>query len=809
MYKPGDFMHKNFSMIWKIVLIVLLFVFLWIIFRDDDTGIDEIIDEVVEDIRIPAPQGEYSRVEDVLILAGALNKNISDNELLYRLTDMYRTDIDAHLIYDDYMKLMAAINLITDERFEDKYQPEHYFLQSDWELVSLEMIEKFNRTAGEDYIEEVTISILGFGADVTDHEGYALADNQLLTKDMEIIDFCSSMFRMYPYHMVKAFKQADELLILTDVVNNTMVLKNVFFLGEDDEIVGYFYCDYEFVYHREQLLLDEIEDFIEDIIDEFTIGDIVKEQLADLTFEDGHLRIIDFKNDVISGKLLAVDDDSITIEGHGVFDMTPDMQVYRLYDRMRTMMPEELAIGYEFTDFVLENGEICGALMVRKEAMEYIRVAVRTTKFQSLHHEKVRLTADVDYAVTHGPYNARETVDYEAGAVLSLEPGSALMSGGSLVVTPKTGTGRITLLSISRSQGIPVYRGSMEIRKTDSGLAVISEVLLEEYLYSVVPSEMPASYPLEALKAQAITARTYAYRFIRRSGLASLGAHVDDSVGYQVYNNIAEHMNTTKAVKETTGLKLFYGNSPAHTYYYSTSSGNATIPAIWKSQNPPDLPYLQATIIGDDRLLNDGSALDPNTLVDDEIFDGFITTIRDTDYEKDEPWFRWTYEATKLNHEKIAENIKWRYDRNSRLVLTLERGEFVSKAIGNVGKVKNIYSAKRLPGGVIDELIIETTTNTYKIISENTIRYVLFDNEYNIVRQDDSEVSTLTILPSAFMIIEQTVKDGVVTSLKLVGGGFGHGVGMSQNGARALGRLGYSFEEILAVFYIGCEVREG
>ena len=801
-------MRKNLSMIIKIAIILLVLLFLWLIFRDTDTGIDEIMEEIIEDIRIPAPQGEFSRVEDVLIMAHALNEDMDADDLIYRLIDMYRIDIDAKLKYDDFQKLMTAINLIPEERFTDKYQPEHYFLLSDWKNTLNEMIEIYNRTADENIIAEIYLTVLGFGEDIIDHEGNVLAYDQLITSDIEVMNFKSSIFRLFPYHTIKALSKNDELLILTDIVNENMVLKNVFFLGEDDEMVGYFYRDYEIIYRREEILSEMIEELIEDIIEEFSIGDIVKEQLADLTFEQGHLRIIDFKNNVISGKLLAVDDETITIEGHGVFEVSPDIETYRLYDRMRTMMPRDLAIGYEFTDFVLEDGKICGALMVRREAMEYIRVAVRTTRFQSLHHEEVRLSADVDFTVTYGPYNARETKDFEAGERLNLSPGSELLNGGNLIITPSTGTGRITLFSVNRSQGVPVYRGIMEIKKTDNGLAVINEVLLEEYLFSVVPSEMPASYPLEALKAQAITARTYAYRFIRRSGLPVLGAHVDDSVGYQVYNNIAEHMNTTKAVKETTGLKLFFGNNPAATYYYSTSSGNSTIPEIWKSQNPPDLPYLKSAILGADRFLDDGTALDPHTLVDDEIFAAFITTIRETDFEKDEAWYRWTYEATIINHDKIGENIKWRYDRNHRLVQTLERGEFVSKPIGNVGKVTDIYSAKRLPGGVIDELIIETTTNTYKIIAENTIRYVLFDNEYNIIRQDGSEVSTLTILPSAFMIIEPSFKEAHVSGFKIIGGGFGHGVGMAQNGARALARLGYTFEEILAIFYIGCEVRE-
>ena len=67
----------------------------------------------------------------------------------------------------------------------------------------------------------------------------------------------------------------------------------------------------------------------------------------------------------------------------------------------------------------------------------------------------------------------------------------------------------------------------MELLLTEGGIAVINEVLLEEYLYSVVPSEMPSSYPGEALKAQAVCARTYAYGHMEHAGYPKYGAHVD------------------------------------------------------------------------------------------------------------------------------------------------------------------------------------------------------------------------------------------------------------------------------------------
>ena len=100
--------------------------------------------------------------------------------------------------------------------------------------------------------------------------------------------------------------------------------------------------------------------------------------------------------------------------------------------------------------------------------------------------------------------------------------------------------------------------------------AFVNEVLLEEYLYTVVPSEMPAYYHEQALMAQAVCARTYAYTKMKNAGLKDLGAHLDDSTSFQVYNNIDEQVRTTNAVRNTLGQIVLKNNETMETMYYST-----------------------------------------------------------------------------------------------------------------------------------------------------------------------------------------------------------------------------------------------
>ena len=107
-----------------------------------------------------------------------------------------------------------------------------------------------------------------------------------------------------------------------------------------------------------------------------------------------------------------------------------------------------------------------------------------------------------------------------------------------------------------------------------------------------------------------------------------------------------------------------------------------------------------------------------------------------------------------------------------------------------------------------DELVIVTEKNTYKVISEHNIRYVLDDGKSKVVRQDGSKVDMPTILPSGFFVLTVGKEKENVVGYTLSGGGFGHGVGMSQNAAKQMAESGYESETILLSFYNGCVIRK-
>lgn len=321
------------------------------------------------------------------------------------------------------------------------------------------------------------------------------------------------------------------------------------------------------------------------------------------------------------------------------------------------------------------------------------------------------------------------------------------------------------------------YRGELIFQQATGDatrFVVINEVPLEEYLYGVVSSEMPASYPEEALKAQAVCARTYAVLHMMNPAYPDYDAHVNDTTSFQVYHNIAEQPRTNQAVDETAGMLLFQENGEdlVETYYYSTSCGEIC-------------------------------AASTNVA-----FQEYITQINEADFEAGEGWYRWSCQI-QLDKTEMLKRMQERYAANKGSVLTMTgKDTYESLAIRELDRVRELFISVRGENGVGEELIISTDKNVYKVVGEYNIRYVLNRSGTEIVRQDGERVKMETLLPSAFISLEAVKSAGEVTGYQIMGGGFGHGIGMSQNGARAMAERGYTMEEILAYYYPGSRVLE-
>lgn len=522
-----------------------------------------------------------------------------------------------------------------------------------------------------------------------------------------------------------------------------------------------------------------------------------REQVADIVLLDGGVKDCHIKKEKITGKLLGIDEDGISLAGRRL-PLAEDVKAYRLYGTFEEILLQELPVGYENTDYVMENGKVCACLVTSEEAMETIRVLLRSGNYEGMYHDDVKLTADCDYQLQCGD----KTESFEAGDELAVSKDSGWFKNRDrIVLTASANTGRWKIISLTRNRKTTDYRGSIEILKTEDGLAVINELLLEEYLYGVVPSEMPPSYPAESLKAQAVCARTYAYRNMQKAGLPELGAHVDDSTAFQVYGNTEEHPETTEAVKATKGEILFFEESPVDAYYYSTSCGYGTDTAAWNGAEAARISYLPSKNIGSK------GKIKPEELQAEECFSSFIQSKEPGDYECDEAWYRWKYCVDDIDIEEMEERLTQRYAVQPQFVLTLEGEDYTSSQPGRIGTLSELEILSRNNGGNAAQLLITGSEGTYLVQTEYNIRYILANGQNCVTRQDGTEAAVGTLLPSAFFVLEACKEGGTVVGYNLSGGGYGHGIGMSQNGARHMAFSGMKAEEILTFFYEGSKVK--
>jgi len=442
-----------------------------------------------------------------------------------------------------------------------------------------------------------------------------------------------------------------------------------------------------------------------------------------------------------------------------------------------------------------------------------IRVAIQTTGFAGFAHETVRFSSVGGMTVSYGG----EVINVPAGS--AFEVTNALFGTVNRVYAVPLSGGKITLESVRRNypdSAAPSYRGVFEVSKAPDGAGfyIVNEVCIEEYLYAVIPSEMPTAFGLEAAKAQAVTARSYARTQFFANRYHRYGANVDDSVMCQVYNNIPETETSITATRETEGLCLAYRGNVIAANFFSTSGGmTANSGEVWAGGGvfPSTTPeYLRAAkqYLGN---------VDYGDLRIEENARAFYTATDIDSFDSHAAWFRWNVEMTAAQlSTAINASLQARYNANPRLIKTLQpNNSFLSRPVSTIGTLVDIEVLERGEAGNVLVLKLVGSEATVTVATEFNIRTLLSParaGSAEVRRHNGSSVSNSSILPSAFFVMDKSFEtapltgESVLSSVTFFGGGNGHGVGMSQNGVKGMIDRGFGYEEILAHFYAGTEI---
>lgn len=484
--------------------------------------------------------------------------------------------------------------------------------------------------------------------------------------------------------------------------------------------------------------------------------------LCDITVENDKIVEVNTKTDVVSGKVLSVSEDNVEIEGYGSVKLDED---FIMYEKGNSLISNysSIIVGYALQDFIVADGEVCGAIKNKPLQADNIRVIIKTSGFRDIFFDETVFCADSGMIVETG----EESYETAPGEAVVFNADTEDFNQGRIRLIPKSG--EIQFQSVNRGVGTPSYGGTLEVSRYDEGIVVVNEVAIEDYLKKVVPSEMPSGFNLEALKCQAVCARSYAYTELSNNYYSAYGAHIDDSIQFQVYNNSPRADSTDAAVDATAGQVLSYNGEVVKTYYYSTSCGSTTDVTLW-GNTTENYPYFVAECVG---------GIDKGlTLTIESEFNTFIKSENEADYDYDCTLYRWSME----------ESVK-------------EISEGFARSTGkNVGNITDIEVLERVNGGAAVKVKVTGDKGETVIDSESAIR-AAFGNA-NVDMNTKSGTTRYANLPSTFCVFEKVTEGKKPTGFKITGGGYGHGIGMSQNAANKMAES-MTYAQILEFFYRG------
>lgn len=526
-------------------------------------------------------------------------------------------------------------------------------------------------------------------------------------------------------------------------------------------------------------------------IKKFNSGKIAEDVtgcLCDITVENGKIVGVNTKTDVVSGKVLSVSQDSVEIEGYGSVKLDED---FIMYEKENSLISNysSIIVGYALQDFIVADGEVCGAIKNKPLQADNIRVIIKTSGFRDIFFNEAVFCADSGMIVETG----EESYETAPGETVVFNPDTEDFNEGRIKLIPKSG--EIQFQSVNRGIGTPSYGGTIEVSLYDEGIVVVNEVGIEDYLKKVVPSEMPSGFNLEALKCQAVCARSYAYTQLTNNYYSEYGAHIDDSVSFQVYNNTYDSAEADEAVIATAGMVAVYNGELVKTYYYSTSCGYTADVCAWGSDedNYPQYASVRA-----------GTSDYNADIKSEKTFEQFITAKDSSDYDSEADMYRW---KTVIGISELTAHFNsliGSYLRKNGSVYILENGEPSDKVVNDIGNIASIKVIERGCGGVVAALMVEGSKETCIVKGENAVRSLMGNNKCAIITQSREIYND--ILPSAFCIFKPVYDNGTLVSYEITGGGYGHGIGMSQNAVKKMSET-MDYTDILKFFYNNIEIK--
>lgn len=331
------------------------------------------------------------------------------------------------------------------------------------------------------------------------------------------------------------------------------------------------------------------------------------------------------------------------------------------------------------------------------------------------------------------------------------------------------------------------YRGRMEFsRFNEKGITAINVIALNEYLYGVLASEVPYNWPMEALKAQAVAARNYAVYYKQNNNKYKNKPYIlCDTTSSQAYKGYGvENERTNKAVDETNSRLITYKGEVIQATFFSTSGGHTeNSEDVWNGSMPflkgvPDIYELEPAVDPWSKEMTSTEIKD--VLVKYDVNIGDIIDVIPLEYTDSKRVTNLKIIGTTGEYTIKKETIRFWLGLRSRKFTVVKENY----------KPREMYNV--ISAGSYEK--VNNINNMYVATS-------LYGKEKLKVKGDQ------LIVLSKHNIDNIPLIKGKKDTYIFMGQGYGHGVGMSQSGAKSMANLGFAFEEILKYYYTDIEIK--
>ena len=274
-----------------------------------------------------APFVRAGEVHPVLELLGEIQNTSIEWDNILR---------EEYMTYADVIQIMEKFPIEDTSILKDYKKEEWYIGLSDWYLILEQLVFLY----GEDKIHYEEHTILGLSEQVTNEDGIRIPEGTVLTEKGVYTNRYWNI-DAFLFSNVEVLCHENEILAINDHTSRYGEIENVYLADVTDGIIHLFWNHYHMYYPQ------EITDWAAEII--FT--DEVSRKIVDIAMAEGNIILTKEKNEYVHGKLLQVSEDTIEIEGHGIYPIDEEMSVYRLYSELAVMGKQDLRIGYAELSF--------------------------------------------------------------------------------------------------------------------------------------------------------------------------------------------------------------------------------------------------------------------------------------------------------------------------------------------------------------------------------------------------------------------------------------------------------------------------